>query len=89
MAVSAHEMGFVGATGEPCVYHVNPGSPAGTTCVDEVISISDKSCAAVLREEIDWRGLRDIAAETGGPTTDFIPAFTRTWTNDHRVHVSV
>ncbi|GAA1135418.1 serine hydrolase [Nesterenkonia lutea] len=52
------------------------------TCFNDMITVSDNPCADVFRDEIGWRGLRDIAAETGGPTTDFIPSYTRTSTND-------
>lgn len=52
------------------------------TCLADMISVSDNPCADVLRDEIGWEGLRDIAAETGGPATDFIPAYARTSAND-------
>ncbi|GAA1162570.1 serine hydrolase [Nesterenkonia sandarakina] len=52
------------------------------TCLNEMISVSDNPCADVFRGEIGWEGLRDIAAETGGPATDFIPAYARTSAND-------
>ncbi len=52
------------------------------TCLTEMISVSDNPCADVFRDELGWRGLRDIAAETGGPATDFIPAYARTSAND-------
>ncbi len=52
------------------------------TCLTEMISLSDNPCADVFRDELGWRGLRDIAAETGGPATDFIPAYARTSAND-------
>jgi len=52
------------------------------TCLRDMISVSDNPCADVFRDEIGWEGLRDIAAETGGPATDFIPAYARTSAND-------
>ncbi|MBO0595216.1 serine hydrolase [Nesterenkonia sp. E16_10] len=52
------------------------------TCFADMISVSDNPCADVFREELGWEALRDIAAETGGPATDFIPAYARTSVND-------
>ncbi|EXF24578.1 hypothetical protein BG28_06010 [Nesterenkonia sp. AN1] len=52
------------------------------TCFADMLSVSDNPCADDFREELGWEGLRDIAAETGGPATDFIPAYARTSAND-------
>ncbi|MCH8561096.1 serine hydrolase [Nesterenkonia sp. DZ6] len=52
------------------------------TCFADMISVSDNPCADAFRGELGWEGLRDIAADTGGPATDFIPAYARSSAND-------